>query len=120
MDTDSAVFPYVHLHADINNVDITTMETGFEELTTVSMKKFEIMIGADICFWDDMFETLKRLILRALESGVRTIVLSDPGREPFEKLGRYFVEEGKGEIMSWAVTHPHSIRGRILRINCPE
>ena len=120
MDSDSAVFPYVRLHADINNVDITTMETRFEELTIVNMKNFEIIIGADICFWDNMFETLKRLVLRALESGVKTVVLSDPGREPFEKLGQYFVEEGKGQIMNWSVTRPHSIQGRILRINCPE
>jgi predicted nicotinamide N-methyase len=120
MDSDSAVFPYVRLHADINNVDITTMETRFEGLTVVNMKNFEIIIGADICFWDNMFETLKRLVLRALESGVKTVVLSDPGREPFEKLGKYFTEEGNGKIMNWAVTRPHSIQGRILRIKCPE
>jgi predicted nicotinamide N-methyase len=120
MDTDSAVFPYVHLHADTNKVDITTMETPFEELTAVKMKNFEIMIGADICFWDNMFETLKKLILRALESGIRTVILADPGREPFEKLGQYFAEKGKGKIMNWAVTRPHSIQGRILRIKCPE
>ena len=117
MDSDSAVFPYVRLHADINNVDITTMETRFEELTVVNMKNFEIMIGADICFWDSMYDTLRRLILRALESGIKTVILSDPGREPFEKLGGYFVEEGKGQIMNWSVTRPHSIQGRILRIN---
>jgi predicted nicotinamide N-methyase len=120
MDTDSAVFPYVRLHADTNNVDITTMVTGFEDLAVVNMKNFEIIIGADICFWDNMFETLKTLILKALKSGVKAVILSDPGREPFEKLGRYFVEEGNGKIMNWVVTRPHPIQGRILRINYAE
>ena len=59
VDSDSAVFPYVHLHADINNVTVTTMETGFEELKGINMKDFEIMVGADICFWDNMVESLK-------------------------------------------------------------
>lgn len=116
-DSDSAVFPYVRLHAKINNVEITTMETGFEDLSVKQMKSYEIMIGADICFWDEMVEVLKHLILRALESGMKTVVLADPGRPPFEALGRYFINKGMGKIMNWDVIRPHRIQGRILRIS---
>jgi predicted nicotinamide N-methyase len=116
VDSDSAVFPYLRLHAEINKVEITTMEAGFEELSGKEIKRNEIMIGADICFWDEMIEILKSLIFRALESDIKTIIIADPGRAPFELLGKYFVEKGRGNIMNWDVTHPHSIQGRILRI----
>lgn len=117
LDSDSAVFPYVHLHADINNVAVTTMETDFEELTKINMNGFDVMIGADICFWDNLADTVMRLILRALESGIKTVIIADPGRSPFERIGQYFNDEGQGKIMDWSITHPYSNQGRILRIN---
>jgi predicted nicotinamide N-methyase len=117
VDTDSAVFPYLRLHAEINDVEITTMETGFEELSDKHMKNNEIMIGADICFWGEMIETLKSLILRAFESDVKKVIIADPGRSSFELLAQYFVERGRGKIINWDVTHPHPIEGRILLIS---
>ena len=117
VDRDSEVFPYVRLHAMINNVDISTMEAGFEELSGKQMKSNEIMIGSDICFWDEMVEILKNLILRAFESGIKTVIIADPGRTSFESLGRYFLEKGRGKIMNWDITHPHYIQGRILKIS---
>lgn len=117
VDSDAAVFPYVHLHAVINDVAITTLETPFEKLTKLNMKGFEIMIGADICFWDNLADAVKVLILRALETGIKTVIIADPGRSPFERIGQYFINEGRGKIMDWSITRPHSIQGRILRIN---
>jgi len=117
VDSDSAVFPYLRLHAEINDVEITTMETDFEELSDKHMKNNEIMIGADICFCGEMIEILKSLILRGFESDIRTVIIADPGRSSFELLGQYFVERGRGKIMNWDVRHPHPIEGRILRIS---
>jgi predicted nicotinamide N-methyase len=117
VDSDSAVFPYLRLHAEINDVEMTTMQTDFEELSDKHMKDNEIMIGADICFWGEMIEILKSLILRAFESDIKTIIIADPGRSSFELLGQYVVERGRGKIMNWDVTHPHPIEGRILRIS---
>ncbi|MBN2062214.1 MAG: methyltransferase [Deltaproteobacteria bacterium] len=116
VDRDSEVFPYLRLHAETNKVKITTMETGFEELSCGQLKSYELMMGADICFWNEMVESLKNLIARAFESHIETVVIADQGRSSFESLGRYFVEKGKGEIINWEVTHPHTIEGRILRI----
>ena len=117
VDRDSQVFPYVHLHAMLNNVDITTIEKSFDELTAIHMKSHEIMIGSDICFWDEMIEPLKSLIFRAFESGIKTVILADPGRPSFESLGRYFLEKKMGKIMNRDITCPHNIQGRILRIS---
>jgi len=92
------------------------METDFEELSDKQMKNNEIMIGADICFWGEMIEILKSLILRAFESDIKKVIIADPGRSSFELLGQYFVKRGRGKIMNWDVTHPYSIEGRILLI----
>ena len=116
VDSDSAVFPYVHLHADINDVTVKTVEADFDELTGKYFRNIDILIGADICFWDNMVDKLKRMILRALEYGVRNIVFADPGRPAFEKLGKFFQSEGTGKIINWDIIRPYSIQGRILRV----
>lgn len=116
VDSDSAVFPYVHLHADINDVTVATLEADFSDLTGNYLKNTDVMIGADICFWDNMVETLKKMIIRALEYGVKNIIFADPGRPTFERLGQYFKSEGIGEILNWDISRPYSIQGRILRV----
>ena len=117
VDSDSAVFPYVHLHADINNVTVNTVEADFTDLTEKYFGNIDVMIGSDICFWDNMVETVKTLILRALEYGVKTVILADPGRPTFERLGQYFQNEGTGKIINWDIIRPYSIQGRILRVS---
>ncbi len=117
VDSDPAVFPYVYLHADANNVTVATMEADFADLMVSSMGNVDVIIGADICFWDHMVDTIKELILRSFESGVKNVVIADPGRPTFARLGRYFINEGRGEIISLEITRPYHVRGYILRIN---
>ncbi|MFC1489483.1 methyltransferase [Thermodesulfobacteriota bacterium] len=98
VDIDSHVFPYLRLHADINKVEIAALHKGFNELKRCHLKDVDVMIGTDICFWDTMVDPLKRLILRALRSGVQLVVIADPGRPTFEKIGEYFVSKRKAKL----------------------
>jgi predicted nicotinamide N-methyase len=116
VDRDKEVFPYMKLHADMNSVEITPMEETFDGLTGGHLKHVDVLIGADICFWDRMINSLKGLIGRALISEVHLILIADPGRYPFEELGAYCVAHQNGEMMNWTVTRPHQIQGRILKI----
>ncbi|MBN1904434.1 MAG: methyltransferase [Deltaproteobacteria bacterium] len=116
IDSDSAVFPYVHLHAGINDVRVKTIEADFSDLSCKYFKNIDVMIGSDICFWDDMVDTLKEMMIRALDSGVKTIVFADPGRPSFEMLGEYFQNKGMGDIINWDISQPYSIQGRILKV----
>ncbi len=116
VDIDPEVFPYLRLHADINEVKITIMKKSFEGITGNYLKNIDVLIGADICFWDSMVDPLKRLIRRALGAGVRMVLISDPGRSTFEKLGRCLREERRGEILDWEVQRPRRIQGQILRV----
>lgn len=119
-DIDSEVFPYLNMHADINGVNIATLNQGFDEFTNEQLQNFDILIGTDICFWDSMVDSLKALILRALASGVSKVLIADPGRSPFEELGRYFKEKGQGEVRDWTVHYPYPIQGRILSITAMD
>lgn len=116
VDIDPDVFPYLRLHSEINKVQIATMKKGFNGLTISHLKNVDVLMGSDICFWDKMIDPLKRLIRRSLRAGVRQVLIADPGRSPFEELGEYLVEKGRGEIHNWSIKHPRNIQGRILEI----
>lgn len=117
VDIDPDVFPFLHLHAEINKVKVATMPKGFNGLRMRHLQDFDMMIGADICFWDKMVDPLKRLITRALRAGVERVLIADLGRTTFLELGEYFVEKGKGEMLDWTVHRPRRIQGYILRIS---
>jgi len=51
VDIDPEVFHYLHRHSEINDVEIATMNLGFEDLTRKHLKGMKVLIGADICFW---------------------------------------------------------------------
>jgi predicted nicotinamide N-methyase len=116
VDIDSEVFPYLHLHAEINKVKIATMKRAFGGLTGKHLKNFDVLIGADICFWDKLAYSLKRLINRALQTGPRMVLIADPGRPTFDELAKYFAEKQGAEILDCTVQRPRRIQGRILKI----
>jgi predicted nicotinamide N-methyase len=116
LDVDSEVFPYLHLHSDINEVKIATMDKSFTQLTKRQLKDVDVLIGSDICFWDSIVDPLKRLVRRALSAGVKLVLVADPGRSPFEELAGYFTDSSGAEVLERTVQRPRRIRGRILRI----
>jgi predicted nicotinamide N-methyase len=116
VDTDSEILPYLHLHADVNQVEITTLKKDFIRLKVRDFSQTDVLIGADICFWDSLVHPLRRLILRALRAGVQQVLISDPGRSPFEQLGDYFVDKRNGRVFDWTAQRPRRSQGRILKI----
>ena len=117
VDIDAEVFPYLQLHADINKVDVATLQKKFNKLREDDLQNIDVVIGADICFWDKMVYPLKRFIRRALNAGVQLVIIADPARSPFEKLSKYFVKKRGGEILQWTVRRPRNIQGQLLKIN---
>lgn len=116
IDIDPEVFPYLRLHARINHVEIQTMVKRLEKITIGQLETFDILIGSDICFWDSMVESLTGLINRALEAGVQSVFITDPGRSTFRLLADYFVKNRKGKIWNWTINIPQEVSGQILRI----
>jgi predicted nicotinamide N-methyase len=116
VDMDAEVFPYLRLHSEINRVRVETLRTTFGGIRLEHLEGTALVIGADICFWDKMILSLKRLIGRAVRAGVRRILISDPGRPPFEELCSYYVKRGMAEVLDWTSRQPKRSQGRIMKI----
>ncbi len=116
VDIDPDVFPYLHMHSNINKVEIGTLNKGFDGLLGKHLESVDVMIGADICFWDTTVDSLIDLISRAFDKGVQLVVIADPGRATFDRLGEYFVNKTRGVTLDWDVKSPHHIQGKILKI----
>ena len=86
VDIDPRVFPYLQIHADLNEVEIKTIQAAFDEIAPEVFEGVTWLIGADICFKEPMIETLKDLLERALTAGIGHIAITDPGRPAFERL----------------------------------
>jgi predicted nicotinamide N-methyase len=88
-DADEQVFPYAMTHAKLNGVPVRTEHVRFEGIQDHHLREHDVLMGSDICFWPELGTQLRRLIERALCSGIRTILLADPGRASFMQLANY-------------------------------
>ncbi|MEJ2024153.1 MAG: class I SAM-dependent methyltransferase [Deltaproteobacteria bacterium] len=120
VDIDKEVFPFLRIHTLINHVQTTTVELGFDDVTSAQLRGVDMMIGADICFWDSLADSLRALICRALNEGVQNVLIADPGRSSFEKVSREFVEKRAAELWVRSTERPYPIDGRILSIRAPS
>lgn len=116
-DIDRDVIPYAMLHGEINGVDVNFIRKSFERLRIKDLEGIDIILGADICFWDEMVKPLKNLISRAGKAGVKQVLISDPVRSPFEELCGYYSEGRGGEVLDWTASEPREILGQILKIS---
>ena len=86
IDADENVFPYLQVHAEENGISMTAEKRTFSQLTVDYLRRFDVVIGADICYWDEMTGQLYNLINRAQKAGVQQVMISDPCRPPFTEL----------------------------------
>ena len=116
IDADRNVLPYLDLHARINGVQMTGKKLSFQQLTTASLEDFDVILGADICFWDEMTDVLYNLIRRAMKAGVQQVLIADPCRAPFTELAQR-CEKKYGDY-TWVqkkwLTRPVHASGEIL------
>jgi len=116
LDADDAVFPYLNLHAELNAVEITTLKCRYEKVTQEMLSEFDMVIGSDICFWDEMTDVLFNLVQLCYKAGVKRVVMTDPGREPFSLMADRCVETFAARYEGWSVPHPYNTDGMVLDI----
>ena len=118
IDADENVLPYLQAHAEINKVEIVGEKVSFQQLTVERLKNYDIILGADICFWDEMTGMLFNLINRAKKAGVETVMISDPCRSPFTALTeRCKKKYDKVEVVAKHLSRPVKASGEILIID---
>ncbi len=114
MDADPDVFPYLELHAALNDVDIETLQCRFERLTKKQMQGVHTLAGADVCFWDSLTPVQFNLIRRALKAGVQRIIIADPGRDPFYKLAEQCREKFNTRLLDRRTSTPRPASADLL------
>lgn len=116
VDADEWVFPYLRVHAAMNQVAVTTLHSRYEDVERKLLKKQKLMAGGDICFWDELVEPLYNIISAAVEASVDQIIIADPGRSPFMKLARRCKKSFNATLEPYSITQPKSDSGYLLII----
>ena len=116
VDADKKVFPFLDLHAKINQAKVKTKVEEFARIKKGKFKKTDYIFGSDICFWGTLREDLSILIDRAMKSDVKKIVLADPGRPPFLKLHKKCKKKFNAELIEWETKQPGYYEGYLLVI----
>jgi predicted nicotinamide N-methyase len=87
----------------------------FKQLTVNYLSNFDVVMGADICFWDEMGHELYNLMSRARKAGVKQIMISDPCRPPFSELAVKCEEKlDNVELLEKFLKRPVNASGEIL------
>ncbi len=113
-DADRNVFPFLDLHAETNGVRVATERRRFEQLTVERLKEVDVLLGADICFWDELTPVLFNLIRRALKAGVKQIIIGDPSRSPFTALVKRCDALDDVTVLARSLTRPVRASGELL------
>ena len=101
LDADPDVIPYLELTAKINGTEVTPIVERFEDLGSDLLSATDLLIGADICFWDELVDPVIAMITTAIESGTKRIVIADPQRAPFLAVCEHILERFGGELIEW-------------------
>jgi len=116
LDADPAVFPYLSLLAAHNDVEINTLCAQFNELSIDELAQYDTIIASDICFWDEMSDEVFDLIHRAVDAGVKKIIIADPHRPPFLAVAEACIDDFFAELTPREVITSRHHRGSILLI----
>ena len=116
LDADAAVFPYLQQHARLNGVEVQTRHLSFEHLKPCDLATFDLIVGADICFWDELVDPLCDIITYSMQVGVSEILVADPDRPTFDDLCARVETIGSADVLYWETDTPFSTSGRILRV----
>lgn len=117
MDADPAVFPYLEAVADLNKVATTPLVNRFEKLKKKDLTGIDLLVAADVCFWDELVKPVGKMIDRAIDAGVKQIVVADPERPTFHEMAERAVGKHGGELINWTINGKVKATGALLVIN---
>jgi predicted nicotinamide N-methyase len=117
LDADPAVFPYLNAVAKLNKVSTTPLVRRFEALKKPQLADFDLLVAADVCFWDDLVKPVGKLIDRAVDAGVGQIVIADPERPTFHEMAEKAVNRHGGDLIHWSLKGKLKATGALLVIN---
>lgn len=120
VDADDNVFPYLRMQAALNGVELKTRCRKFHQIPRKTLARQQVVVGSDICFWDNMVASLYKAINKSLRAGVQQIIIADPGRETFLRLAKKCKKRLGGELIECETSYPTAIDGYLLIISNPQ
>lgn len=117
LDADPAVFPYLDAVAELNKTSTTALVKRFEKLKKTELASFDLLLAADVCFWDELVKPVSKMIDRAIDAGVEQIVIADPERPTFHQMAERAVKRHGGEVLQWSLKGKIKATGALLVIN---
>ncbi|MBM4203741.1 MAG: methyltransferase [Gammaproteobacteria bacterium] len=116
LDIDKDVFPYLDVLAELNNVEVAKMVKSFKKLSTDELGEFDIVVGSDICFWDELVKPLAKLVDRAFDAGVKRVIFADPGRPTFYEMCDLCNGKHKVSLAEWYSVEPERFEGEVVEM----
>ena len=117
VDADPTLKPYVKLVTGLNDTRrVEFVPKRFEKITKSDFTGVHTLIGSEICFWDEMTRPLFRLIGRAFQSGVKQVLIADPGRTPFLDLVDMCDKKYRTEMFGHKIKQPWKTEKFIMRV----
>lgn len=116
VDADPDVFPFLQATAELNGVKTEHLVSKFEKLTTKKLSQFDILIAADICFWDELVNPVTNMVNRAVKAGVKHILIADPERSTFFEMAERCADKHCADVVEWQTRSPIKARGAIMVI----
>lgn len=114
LDIDDYVFSFLNLQADLNSVEVKTRQGSMASMKKEDLAKFDVIVGGDICFWDELADEWLAMLKRAASAGVKKLVLADPGRGPFLDLVDKCYKRWECNMHTWYCLEPKKFTGSLL------
>ena len=114
VDADGDVFPYLQATAELNGVTTTPLVSRFEKLSCDQLSSYDMLIAADICFWDELAKPVFNMVKRAVKAGVKQVLIADPERAPFFEMAQRCQDHFCADIIEWETSTPIKARGSIM------
>ena len=114
LDVDDHVFAFLKVQAELNDVSVKTRQGAMASMKKADLEKFDVIVGGDICFWDELTDEWFALLKRAASAGVKKLVLADPGRQPFLDLVDKCFDRWECDMHTWYCLEPKKFTGSLL------
>ncbi len=114
VDADPGVFPFLEASAALNGVATTQLASTLQNLSSRQLSRYDMLIAADICFWDDLVDPVFNLVNRAVKAGVKQIVIADPERPTFFAMASRCETRHCAELIEWKTSTPLRARGALM------
>lgn len=116
LDVDDQVFPFLDVQAALNDVSVKTRQGAMASMKKADLEKYDVIVGGDICFWDELTDEWFAMLKRAASAGVKKLVLADPGRQPFLDLVDKCFDRWDCDMHTWYCLEPKKFTGSLLII----